>query len=69
MIIQVPIRHHGREHEPIILVFVLIIVHNEVKLSQGIIAFSLGLSEIMIVFKYVMIKLNYYDYNTPLTVF
>ena len=29
----------------------------------------LGLSKIMIVFIYVVIKLNYYDYNTPHTIF
>ena len=40
MIIQVPIRHHGKEHEHIILVFVLVIVHDKVQLSQGILAFS-----------------------------
>jgi hypothetical protein len=32
-------------------------------------AMGLGLSKMMIVFKYVMIKLNYYDYNTPRGVF
>jgi hypothetical protein len=30
---------------------------------------KLKLSKIMIVFKYVMIKLKYYDYNMPHTIF
>ena len=30
---------------------------------------SLGPSKIMIVFQYVMMKLNYYDYNTPCGIF
>jgi len=43
----VPVRHHGAEHDLVILVFVLVVVRDKVQLSHGIIdllmsCFSVG---------------------------
>ena len=56
--IQVPVRHHGGEHNLVILVFVLIIVHDEVQLSHSIIDLLMSCFSVVNIFHVVLIVVS-----------